>query len=313
VGGSRTTRDSRLAIVTGVFTHPACLEHEVAPGHPESPRRLGVLLERLRADGRFAIHQAAPAAREAILAAHPEHYLRHLEETAKRGGGVLDPDTAMNRHSWDAALGAAGAVLAAVQSALDGTPGFAAVRPPGHHALADRAMGFCLLGNVVIGARAAQGAGRERVLIVDWDVHHGNGTQALVERDPSIRFVSLHQWPAYPGTGRAEERGVGNVFNVPMPPGRPPEEYVEGLWQAVLAAGRDWQPSLILISAGFDAMKGDPLAGFTLEPEHYADLTTRLLDQFPGVPIAAALEGGYVPSRLADGVLAHLGALAASR
>jgi acetoin utilization deacetylase AcuC-like enzyme len=292
-----------------VFTHPACLEHSAGRGHPESPERLRVLLERIGLDGRFLIQEAQPAPREAILAVHHDHYLQYLEAMARRGGGVLDPDTIMNAASWDAALAAAGAALAAVASALEGTPAFAAARPPGHHALADRAMGFCLLGNIVIAAQAARRAGQERILIVDWDVHHGNGTQALVERDPSIRFVSLHQWPAYPGTGRADETGVGNVFNVPMSPGRPPDQYVEALWQAVVTASSGWTPDVVLISAGFDAMRGDPLAGFTLEPEHYTDLTRRLRDRFPAAGCAAMLEGGYVPERLAQGALAMLGAL----
>jgi acetoin utilization deacetylase AcuC-like enzyme len=171
-------------------------------------------------------------------------------------------------------------------------------------------MGFCLIANAVVGARHAQRLGRARVLIVDWDVHHGNGTQALVEHDDTIRYVSLHQHPWYPGTGMADERGVGNIFNVPRGPGAPPSRYVEDLWAAVVAASTAWTPDLVLISAGFDAMLGDPLGGFTLEPEHYAELTRRLRERLPTVPIAGLLEGGYVPRRLADGALAHLRALA---
>ncbi len=295
--------------MTRVFTHPSCLLHDAGRNHPESPERLRVLLARFEADGRFPVSTAEPASREALLAVHPAHYLDHLESDSRRGGGVLDQDTITNAMSWDAARGAAGAAIAAVESAMAGAPALAAVRPPGHHALADRAMGFCLLGNVVIAARAAQRGGVERVLIVDWDVHHGNGTQALVEHDESIRFVSLHQWPAYPGTGRASERGVGNIFNVPMPAGLEPALYVESLWDAVGLATEGWRPDMLLVSAGFDAMKNDPLAGFTLEPEHYADLTRRLRTRWPAAPFAATLEGGYAPSRLADGVLAHLGAL----
>ncbi|HEU5170119.1 MAG TPA: hypothetical protein VFU46_06260, partial [Gemmatimonadales bacterium] len=158
----------------------------------------------------------------------------------------------------------------------------------------------------VIGARHAQRLGRERVLIVDWDVHHGNGTQALVERDPTVRYVSLHRWPWYPGTGAADERGVGNVFNVPRGPGRPPALYVEDLWAAIVAATTEWTPALVLVSAGFDSMRGDPLGGFTLEPEHYADLTRRLRERLPGVPIVGLLEGGYIPERLAEGAAAHI-------
>ena len=171
-------------------------------------------------------------------------------------------------------------------------------------------MGFCLVNNVVVAARHAQRLGRGRVLIVDWDVHHGNGTQALIETDRSVRYVSLHQWPWYPGTGAAEERGVGNVFNVPRGPGQPPELYMGDLWAAIVAATTDWSPELVLISAGFDAMLVDPLGGFTLEPGHYADLTLRVRERLPDALVVGVLEGGYVPARLAAGAAAHIQALA---
>ena len=203
-----------------------------------------------------------------------------------------------------------GSVLAAVDHALAGKGhAFAAVRPPGHHALAGKGMGFCLVSNAMVAVRHGQRAGRARVLIIDWDVHHGNGTQALMESDPTVRYVSLHQHPWYPGTGMAEERGVGNVFNVPRGPRMPASLYVTDLWAAIVAATDGWQPELVLVSAGFDAMAGDPLGGFTLEPEHYADLTTRLRERFPEVPIVGLLEGGYAPARVAEGALAHLQAL----
>ena len=293
-----------------VFTHPACLRHDPGPDHPETPARLRVLLERARRDVTADVVEAAAAPLEALLAVHPEGYLRSLEAMSARGGGALFLDTILNDASWEAAVGAAGAVLAAVDHAHEGRGNaFAAGRPPGHHALAGKGMGFCLLNNVVIAARHAQRAGRERVLIVDWDVHNGNGTQALIERDAAMRYVSLHQHPWYPGTGMAEERGVGNVFNVPRGPGRPASLYVDDLWSAIVAATERWTPSLVLVSAGFDAMSGDPLGGFTLEPRDYGDLTIRLRERLPGVPLVGLLEGGYVPARLADGVLAHLGAL----
>jgi acetoin utilization deacetylase AcuC-like enzyme len=269
-----------------------------------------VLLERARRDVTADVIEAPGAPLDALRAVHPDSYLRSLEAMSARGGGALFLDTILNDASWAAAVGAAGALLAAVDHALAGRGNaFAAARPPGHHALAGKGMGFCLLNNVVIGARHAQRAGRERVLIVDWDVHHGNGTQALMERDPSLRYVSLHQHPWYPGTGMAEERGVGNVFNVPRGPGRPAAMYVEDLWSAIVAATEGWKPELVLVSAGFDAMAGDPLGGFTLEPGHYRDLTIRLRDRLPDVPTVGLLEGGYVPTRLAEGVLAHVAAL----
>jgi acetoin utilization deacetylase AcuC-like enzyme len=293
-----------------VFTHPSCLKHDPGSGHPETPARLRAVLDRLKGEPRVDVQEARPASREPLLAVHPEPYLASLESMSARGGGALFLDTILSRDSWSAVLGGTGAVLAAVDHAVDGRGNaFAAIRPPGHHALAAKGMGFCLVNNVVVAARHAQAAGRRRVLIIDWDVHHGNGTQALVETDPTVRYVSLHQYPWYPGTGAADERGVGNVFNVPRGPGKPPALYVGDLWAAIVAATTDWTPDAVLVSAGFDAMAGDPLGGFTLEPDHFADWTTRLRDRLPAVPIVGMLEGGYVPQRLAEGVLAHLRAL----
>ncbi|MGH7509968.1 MAG: histone deacetylase family protein [Gemmatimonadales bacterium] len=293
-----------------VFTHPDCLKHDPGPDHPETAARLRAIFDRLRSDPEVDLREAQPGSREPLLPVHPEPYLAKIEALSARGGGALFLDTVLSRDSWAAVLGSTGAVLAAVDHALQGSShAFSAVRPPGHHALAAKGMGFCLVNNVVVAARYAQRAGRSRVLIIDWDVHHGNGTQALVETDASVRYVSLHQHPWYPGTGAADERGVGNVFNVPRGPGKPPQLYVGDLWAAIVAATTDWTPNLVLISAGFDAMKGDPLGGFTLEPEHYADLTTRIRDRLPRAPIVGLLEGGYLPHRLAAGVAAHVHAL----
>jgi len=293
-----------------VFHHPATLGHDAGPGHPESPARITAILDTL-AKGplapRLEFLEAPAVEREALERVHPAGYLDALERLVARGGGRLDADTSVAPGSWEAALRAAGAAVAAAESALGGMPAFAVVRPPGHHALATQAMGFCVVNNVAVAAHAALARGLERVLIVDWDVHHGNGTQAIVEREPRIRYVSLHQWPLYPGTGRAEEHGVGNVFNVPRPPGRPRAEYVEALDDAVRRATDGWLPDLMLISAGFDAMAGDPLAGFTLEPDDYAEWVTRWRPI--GAPIASVLEGGYVPSRIAAAAAAHLSAL----
>jgi len=256
------------------------------------------------------LHQALAAPPAPIRRVHAPSYLDVLHTLSERGGGIIDADTVMGKATWDAALFAAGAALTAVRHAVSGHGhAFAAIRPPGHHALAARAMGFCFLANAVIAAREAQVLGRRRILIVDWDVHHGNGTQSLVERDPSIRYVSLHESPAYPGTGAAIEKGVGNVFNVPRPAGLPAERYIADLEEALLAATDGWQPDLVLISAGYDAMLGDPLGGFTLEPEHYAELVEALLARCPGRPVVGLLEGGYDPGRLADGVVATLRAL----
>jgi acetoin utilization deacetylase AcuC-like enzyme len=293
-----------------VFHHPDTLAHDNGPGHPESPERVRAILGTLRAGplaGRIAFVEAPLAEREALERVHPPRYLDRIESLVRAGGGRLDPDTVAGPGSWDASLRSAGAAIAAAQSALDGVSAFAAVRPPGHHALAERAMGFCLFSNVAVAAHAALDRGCARVLIVDWDVHHGNGTQALVERDPRIRYVSLHQWPLYPGTGRADERGAGNVFNVPRPPGLARADYVEALHGTVAQATAGWRPDLLLISAGFDAMAGDPLAGFTLEPEDYAEWVTRWREL--DVPMASVLEGGYVPARIAAAAQAHLAVL----
>ncbi len=293
-----------------VFTHPACLAHDTGPDHPETTARLSTVLALFRSDPAFDVRDAAPAALEPILRVHPQPYLDAVKAFSLAGGGALTGDTTLSAQSWDAALGAAGAVLAATGLAMQqGSHAFAAVRPPGHHALRDTAMGFCLVNNVVVAAYAALAAGRARVLIIDWDVHHGNGTQALVEHDARIRFVSLHQHPWYPGTGLANERGVGNVFNVPRGPGRPPDWYVEDLWEAVVAATRNWTPDIVFVSAGFDAMLGDPLGGFTLEPDHYAQLTRRLRESLRDQPIVGLMEGGYIPARLAEGAAAHCRAL----
>ena len=294
--------------------HPSSLEHDAGPGHPESPARLAAVLDELRGpifSDTVVWHEAQAVDQEAVRRAHSPEHIALLRAVDERGGGFIDADTRMSEGSYRAALHAAGAAVAAAESAIEGTPAFAAVRPPGHHATRNRAMGFCLLNNVAIAAYSALvRPGVSRVLIVDWDVHHGNGTQDIVQRDARIRYVSLHQWPLYPGTGREGDRGVGNVFNVPRPPGLSRQTYLEDLQAAVERATEGWAPDLLLISAGFDAMAGDPLAGFTLEPEDYA----WWVEQWKriGAPMAAVLEGGYVPDRIRRAAAVTVGALAKS-
>ena len=295
-----------------IVWHPSSQDHDPGPGHPESPERTRAVLAALREPAMADVtswEEAGPAEPPALLRAHTPEYLSLLESVERRGGGRLDEDTVMSRHSYQAARHAAGGAIRAAKLALFGTPAFAATRPPGHHALPNAAMGFCLINNVVVAARAVMAEdGVERVLIVDWDVHHGNGTQAMVERDANIRYVSLHQWPLYPGTGRDDERGVGNIFNVPRPAGLPRATYVRDLNDAVTRATDGWKPDLLLISAGFDALAGDPLGAFPLEPEDFVSWLREW--RTLGAPCASVLEGGYAPARVAEAAALHVRALA---
>ena len=272
--------------------------------------------------------EARQATPEELALAHDPAYVERVRALAEAGGGALDADTRVRAGSWEAAAAGAGGALDAVDRAFapdvpNGSAGhagaaprsFVAVRPPGHHALRASGMGFCLFGNAALAAlyaRARHGAGR--VLVVDWDVHHGNGTQAIVEHEPDVRFVSMHQWPWYPGTGPAEDRGPhGSIWNVPMPAGLARARYVEAFTRAVDAAtAGGWAPDLVVVSAGFDSLAGDPLGGFTLEPED-VDLLTRQMraraDALAGGRLVSVLEGGYAPERLGEAAAAHLRAL----
>ena len=293
-----------------VFTGASCARHEPGPVHPECPARLAAVLTALRATAGVRVVEAAPAVLEDALSCHSRRYLEAVAARAARGGD-FGPDTPVGPGSWEAALSATGAALAALAHAHAGAGhAFAAIRPPGHHALAESGMGFCLINHVAVLAAAARALGRQRVLIIDWDVHHGNGTQALIEAEPDTRFISMHQWPWYPGTGSAAERGSGNCFNLPLAAGLPAARYVETLWQGITSATAGWPPDLILLSAGYDGMQGDPLGGFTLEPADYGSWVVRLRERFPALPVVALMEGGYAPERLAAGVVATVQALA---
>ncbi len=297
-------------------THAACAAHTNGPWHPESPERLVPLKARLDAElvsrGKAAWAEAPRAEPGDVLRVHAARHLKRLEELDRAGGGILDPDTAMGPASLEAALRASGAAILAVERAMaGGGPAFCPVRPPGHHATPTRAMGFFLLNHVAIAARVAlERLGAERVVIVDWDVHHGNGTADAFRSEPRVRYVSMHQWPYYPGTGAEDDVGVGNLFHVPRGPGLPRERYVADLLAAVERALAGFSPALVLFSAGFDALAGDPLGGFTLEPEDFADLTTRIRARAGGAAVASVLEGGYDPERLAEAALRHAAALA---
>jgi acetoin utilization deacetylase AcuC-like enzyme len=299
-------------VSTAVVWNPACRHHYAGAGHPERPQRFEVVLEALRRPELAPLltwTEAPPAARSIIERVHAPAYLDLLAALDARGGGALDGDTFLGPRSLESVVACAGVAVAAVERGLKEGTAFGVTRPPGHHALGDRAMGFCFLNAVVLAARHAQALGCARVLIVDWDVHHGNGTQGLVERDPSIRYVSLHQYPWYPGTGAAEERGVGNVFNVPRPGGLPRATYVRDFLAGVDAALQGWTPDILLVSAGFDSLAGDPLGEFTLEPDDVTQWTETLRARMGTRPVVGILEGGYRLDLLAAGVVAHVRAL----
>ena len=302
------------------LSHADCGRHDTGWNHPEHVGRLRAIPRALRND--FALYEAIQhlegrhASPDEIALAHEPAYVQLVEDLAKRGGGRLDADTIDSEDPWDAATAGAGCVLDAVDFSLAGTVvrSFSAVRPPGHHALGASGMGFCLFGNVAIAAHyARRNKQLDRVLVVDWDVHHGNGTQALVETDPNIRFVSMHQWPWYPGTGAADDRGPHqNVWNVPMAAGLAREAYVSAFLSAVDAASVGFTPDLLIISAGFDSLAGDPLGGFTMEMDDVTRLTRELVsraDQWCGGRVVSALEGGYAPERLGEAAVTHLRAL----
>src|SRR5215213_8943950 len=259
---------------TAFISHSDCGRHDTGWGHPEHVGRIRAIPKALREDAELMQTlqhvEGRHATEDEIALAHDRAYIQSVRELAERGGGRLDADTVESEGSWAAASAGAGCLLDAVDMCMDAraTRSFCAVRPPGHHAVRDRGMGFCLFGNVAVAAHYARTRHHlERILIVDWDVHHGNGTQALVENEPDIHFISMHQWPWYPGTGAAADRGPhGSVWNVPMRASLPPDAYVTALLQAVDDSTKGFVPDLVLISAGFDSLRGDPLGGFTLEP-----------------------------------------------
>lgn len=303
--------------MTLLVTHPACLGHEPGPHHPERPERLSAILDALEDESfkSLAWAEAPLATTEQLTRVHPANYVQAMLGARPEPGeyAMIDGDTILSHGSIDAALRAAGAVVAGVDAVMTGAAdtAFAAVRPPGHHATPDIPGGFCIFNNVAIGARHAQAKyGVGRVAILDFDVHHGQGTQAVVEPDPSLFYGSTHQYPLYPGTGQANERGIDrNVANVPLRPNSGSAQFRHA-WGGVILPQLDrFAPELVLVSAGFDAHKADPLAQLSLETDDFDWISRELLaiaDRHAKGRLVSALEGGYDLDALAEATAAHV-------
>lgn len=303
---------------TLLVTHAACLAHETPKGHPECADRLRAVLRALDgASFKYLMRDEAPLANlDDITRVHDGAFVKALlARVPVDGFERIDADTAMSPGSGEAALRAAGAVTHAVDKVIMGTPrnAFCAIRPPGHHAEPDRAMGFCLFNNVAVGALYARETyGLRKAAVIDFDVHHGNGTQAAFERDPDLFYASTHQSPLYPGTGGAEETGVGNILNLPLFDGAGSAEFRQAMSEDLLPALSAFDPDIIFISAGFDGHADDPLAGLNLTEDDYAWATReimRVADTACDGRIVSSLEGGYDLNALARSAEAHVGAL----
>lgn len=302
-------------MTTLLFEHDAFARHEVPTGHIERPERVLALAERF-AEPQFDELARLPfgtADDDAILAAHQADYLRHVRDAIPEEGlAALDLDTFLGAAGLQAAYLATGAALTAIDAVMNGKAdnAFCAVRPPGHHANANRAMGFCIFNHVAIAARyAKQQHGAERVAIVDWDVHHGNGTQDIFWDDPSVLYCSTHQMPLYPFTGAPDETGAGNIVNAPLREGDGGEAFGAAFDSKILPALDRFGPDLILISAGFDAHRNDPLGGLALSAADFADATSKLrgvADKHSGGRIVSLLEGGYDIEGLVESAAAHV-------
>ena len=302
-------------MTTLLFTHPACLEHDPGRHHPEGPARLRAVLDALAGPefARLERREAPKAALEDLVRVHPRPHVERLLRAVPKSGHIgIDADTVLSPASGEAALRAAGAVVAAVDAVVkrEANNVFCAVRPPGHHAEPERAMGFCLFNNIAVGALRARAVHKlHRIAVVDFDVHHGNGTQAAFEADDGLFYASTHQSPLYPGSGSMSETGVGNIVNVPLRPMSGSGQFRAGMRERVLPALAAFRPELMLISAGFDAHKSDPLAQLLLDEEDYTWITERLLevaDRHAGGRLVSALEGGYDLPALGASVAAHI-------
>lgn len=315
---------------TGFLLHPAAALHDTGWGHPEHQGRMRSLASAVSRD-MLALHdkvaqmETRSATEEELLRVHDRDLLEKVQEAVDRAleeerSVPLDSDTLVSGASWDAAVGSSGAVLTAVDAMASGLidNAFIGTRPPGHHATASKAMGFCLFNHVAVAARYIQDRGLgERVLIVDWDVHHGNGTQEIFYEDGSVFYLSLHQFPHFPGTGREDEigegQGKGTTLNVTLPPDTPREVYRAQFSKALDTARAAFRPDYVLVSSGFDVLSGDPLGGQNVEPEDIHTFTKEVMglaDDTAEGRIIVLLEGGYDPARVGDGAVAVLRALA---
>jgi acetoin utilization deacetylase AcuC-like enzyme len=301
-----------------LYDSPLFEDHETG-SHPEQPQRLRSIraeLERSGLGAKCAAREIRRATLDEVALVHVPRYIDVVRRAAEEGGGRLDPDTVVSPASYDVALHAAGTAVDAIDQVLTGehSKALCLTRPPGHHALPRRAMGFCLFGNVAIAAAHARAAHQlDRVLIVDWDVHHGNGTQDMFYDDGAVHFLSVHRWPFYPGTGADDETGTGEglgaTLNVPLRFGTSRRDYLSAFAGALETAVERCKPQLILLSAGFDAHAADPIGSLGLESEDFGELTRLVCDaaaQHCGGKVVSVLEGGYNVDKLAESVAAHL-------
>ncbi len=311
------------AAKTGLVYDPDYLLHDPGMGHPERPARLEAIIAHLKSRGlldALRLIKPAPADEQWLRQVHTDKYLKHLAQSMKKAPIYLDADTGLSADSYRVAKLATGGVLTAVDLVMDGAidNAFVAARPPGHHALPDRAMGFCLINHIAVATRYVQTKYRlKRVLIVDWDVHHGNGTQDIFYDDPTVFYFSVHQWPYYPGTGDAADTGAGDgdgtTLNVPLPAGAGDAEMIDAFRHKLVPAMDAFRPEFVFISAGFDAHRDDPLAGLDVTASGYRELTRIVLEiavRFSQGRIVSLLEGGYNLPALGRSVEAHLRELA---